>query len=164
MQSKYFLQAFLPLLILIGLCACGGEKTPAKKASKPATSIPDSKEKETSGTEASKTSDSESELADEGTYDPANVKAAKSLIAKVSDADLKEVDATKLFKINCSICHGTKGNMQVNGAKDLTKITSNQSQKVARIMFGKNLMTPYKDILSEAEIVALANHVASLKK
>jgi len=164
MQGKHILSAFFSLIIVFALCSCSGEKTPSKKSSKPATSLPDSKKKNDTSSSSTESTNTESEIVEEDTYDPAHLKAAKSLIANVSDADLKEVDATKLFKINCSICHGTKGNMQVNGAKDLTKINSNQNQKVARIMFGKTLMTPYKDILSEAEIVALADHVASLKK
>ena len=51
----------------------------------------------------------------------------------------------------------------INGAKDLTKSTIDLKDAVAQVYFGKGLMTPYKDVLKEEEIVALAKYTETLR-
>ena len=65
--------------------------------------------------------------------------------------------------MHCAACHGFKGNMKINGAKDLTKSTLPQDESVAQMYFGKGLMTPYKNILKDYEIVALSNYITTLR-
>jgi mono/diheme cytochrome c family protein len=89
---------------------------------------------------------------------------ADEIIASVSDADVNALDSKKLFRMHCAICHGFKGNQMINGAKDLTKSKISLTESVAQVYHGKGLMTPYNNILSEAEIVALAKYTETLRK
>ena len=89
---------------------------------------------------------------------------ADKIIASVSDAVVDAVDSKKLFRMHCAICHGFKGNQMINGAKDLTKSKISLTESVAQVYHGKGLMTPYNNILSEAEIVALAKYTETLRK
>ena len=51
------------------------------------------------------------------------------------------------------------GKMAINGAKDLTKVKTSLEENVAQIYHGKGLMTPFRGVLKDAEIVAVANYV-----
>ncbi len=74
------------------------------------------------------------------------------------------IDAKKIFRNYCTNCHGIKGNLQLNGAKDLTVIESTVARNISQVYFGKGLMTPFRNTLDEKEIVAVANYVQSLRK
>lgn len=95
---------------------------------------------------------------------PEQLVQAKEIIDALSKDDIAAVDAKQLFKVSCASCHGTTGNLKANGATDLTKSISSLEDNVAQIYFGKGLMLPYKSILSEAEIVALAGFVEGFRK
>ena len=103
------------------------------------------------------------EEAEETAMTPEQIAKAESIIASVDKAAIEAVDAKKLFRMHCAICHGFKGNMKVNGAKDLTKSTIDLKDAVAQVYFGKGLMTPYKDVLKEEEIVALSKYAETLR-
>ncbi len=75
-----------------------------------------------------------------------------------------QIDAKKLFRNYCANCHGIKGNLQLNGAKDLTKIQSSIASNITQIYYGKGLMTPFQKVLNDEEIVVLARYVHSLSK
>lgn len=75
-----------------------------------------------------------------------------------------KVDAEKLYKSNCRICHGSKGKLGINGATDLTKSILTKSEIAKVISEGRGTMTPFKDILDEEEIKAVAKFVHKLKK
>jgi len=98
------------------------------------------------------------------TVPPEQLAKAKEIIAAVSEEDVNAVEAKRLFKVSCSTCHGTTGNLKANGATDLTKSDISLDDSVAQIYFGKGLMLPYKGTFSEAEIVALAKYAGSLGK
>lgn len=87
---------------------------------------------------------------------------AKSLIKEAGD--VSDIDAKKLFKHQCTSCHGRKGNLGINGAKKLNKSKINLENAVAQVYFGKGLMTSYKQILSPKEIVAVAKYAETLRK
>ncbi len=91
------------------------------------------------------------------------VNKAKSLISSASASAIKGVNAKKIFKASCAICHGFKGNLGINGAKDLTASTISLKEAVAQVYFGKGLMTPFKDVLSDEEIVAVSKYAESLR-
>jgi len=95
--------------------------------------------------------------------DPEKMKKAKDLIASVDKSKIEAVDAKKSYKKYCTTCHGFKGNMKMNGATDLTKLKSSLERRVAQIYFGKGTMTPFKDVMEDAEIIAVAKYVASLR-
>jgi len=75
-----------------------------------------------------------------------------------------KVDAEKIYKSNCRICHGSKGKLGINGATNLSKSTLTKSEIAEVIANGRGAMTPFKDILDEEEIKAVAKYVHKLKK
>jgi len=76
---------------------------------------------------------------------------AKKLISSTDKDKVKSADAKKLFKNYCAICHGRKGNMQINGSKDLSKTKTSLAQRVAQIYFGRGTMTPFKNVITFGE-------------
>jgi cytochrome c6 len=74
------------------------------------------------------------------------------------------LDAKKLYKLYCTSCHGLKGNLKINGAKDLTKSEIDLENAVAQVYYGKGLMTSFKPLLSEEEIVAVSKYTETLRK
>ncbi len=95
---------------------------------------------------------------------PEQLAKAKEIIASVSKEEVSSINAKKLYKMNCGICHGFKGNMMINGAKDLTISKISLQESVAQVYFGKGLMTPFKGVLKDAEIVAVSTYVETLRK
>lgn len=73
-------------------------------------------------------------------------------------------DGMAVFRKNCVVCHGADGKLGVNGAKDLTASELPIEGRIQIITNGKNLMTPFKAVLSEAEIKAVAEYTLTLKK
>jgi len=100
----------------------------------------------------------------EESFSPKQMKKVKKLIEGVSKKDIQSLDAGKLYKQTCSACHGRKGGLGLGGATDLTTSEIDLNTRVAMIYFGKNAMTPYKGALKNAEIVALAKYVKTLRK
>jgi len=92
------------------------------------------------------------------------VAKAREILSTVSKKEVAAVNAKKIFKVNCASCHGFTGNLGVNGAKDLTVSTVSMTEAVAQVYHGKGLMTPYKGVLSDVELVAVAKYTESLRK
>lgn len=84
-----------------------------------------------------------------------------------SCADKKEkttgIDARKIYKQNCVICHGIDGKLGLNNSKDLTKSPMTVSERMMVIKNGKGAMTPFGNILKEKEIKAVAEYTFKLK-
>ncbi len=95
---------------------------------------------------------------------PEQLAKAKEIIANVGAKDLEGIDAKKKFKTFCATCHGFTGDLNVNGAKDLTISKISLEESVAQVYHGKGLMTPFKGILKDAEIVAVAKWIETLRK
>jgi cytochrome c6 len=74
------------------------------------------------------------------------------------------VDGAAIFKTRCELCHGADGKLGMNGSKDLTVSDFDLNERIAIITNGKGVMTPFKDILSLAEIKAVAEYSMTLKK
>lgn len=98
------------------------------------------------------------------TVPPRQLEKAKKILSSIDAEAIKAVDAKRKYKQLCGICHGTKGNLNVNGAKDLTKSIISLEESVAQVYFGKGLMTAYKGILKDAEIVAVAKYIETMRK
>lgn len=73
------------------------------------------------------------------------------------------IDGAKIYKLNCTVCHGVSGDMGASGAHDLTKSTLNLEERIAVITNGRNTMTPFASILSEEKIKAVAEYTMTLK-
>ena len=74
-----------------------------------------------------------------------------------------KIDAAKLYKTHCVICHGIDGKLGINGAKDLTASPMTFKERVNNITNGAGTMQAFKEILSEDEIEALAKYTLTLK-
>jgi mono/diheme cytochrome c family protein len=73
-------------------------------------------------------------------------------------------DGMAVFRKYCVACHGADGKLGLNGAKDLSKSQLTLEERIQIITKGKNLMTPFGEILSEAEIKAVADYSVTLKQ
>jgi len=73
-------------------------------------------------------------------------------------------DGTKIYKTYCVACHGLYGDMGVNGALDLTKSILTLEERITVIADGRNAMTPFKNLLNEEKIKAVAAYTLKLKK
>ena len=59
-------------------------------------------------------------------------KAKEIILASKADA-IAEVDAKGKFNMFCAVCHGKTGNLNVNGAKDLTKSKISLEESIAQV-------------------------------
>lgn len=73
-------------------------------------------------------------------------------------------EGERIYRMNCTLCHGANGKLGFNGAKDLTKSTLTKAEMIARVREGKGTMLPYKNMLTAKEIEAVVAHVRSLPK
>ena len=76
----------------------------------------------------------------------------------------KTVNGEKVYKQYCVTCHGLSGDMGASGAFDLTTTKLNLEEKITVITNGRNTMTPFKGLLSDAKIKAVAEYTEKLKK
>lgn len=138
--------------------SCGDGKSKDKKEDPFKTTA--SKEKKTEEKENSTVSVPEEKEEEQTTpIPPEQIAKAKEIIASISEDALGAVDGKKKYKLFCTPCHGMDGKMAINGAKDLTKVRTSLEENVAQIYHGKGMMTPFKGVLKDAEIVAVANYV-----
>jgi len=145
--------------------SCGGDKNKNANANKNNSSKSTAKNIELSANDDADKTPSESNKTEETKQDTsppmtkAQLSAAKDLIKKTSKDKVNAVDAAKVYKMRCASCHGFKGNMMVNGAKDLTISKVSLEESVAQVYFGKGLMTPFKGVMKDEEIIAVAQHI-----
>ena len=71
-------------------------------------------------------------------------------------------DGMAIFRKNCVACHGPDGKLGLTGAKDLSASVLPVADRIQIITNGKNVMTPFKALLSEAEIRAVAEYSRTL--
>ncbi len=64
----------------------------------------------------------------------------------------------QIFRKHCVLCHGAKGNLKLNGAKDLGESQLSLEERVLIITKGRNVMTPFERVLSAEEIEAVARY------
>ena len=76
----------------------------------------------------------------------------------------KAVDGAKVYKQYCITCHGLYGDMGASGAFNLTTSELSVEERMTVIANGRNTMTPFKDLLSEEKIKAVAEYTMTLKK
>lgn len=84
-------------------------------------------------------------------------RTAKKTAAKV-------IDGAKIYKLNCVICHGVKGDMGSNGAFNLQTSALNEDARVSVIKKGRGVMNAFEGILKEEEIRAVAQYTMTLTK
>jgi mono/diheme cytochrome c family protein len=69
----------------------------------------------------------------------------------------------RLFNVKCGICHGADGKMMSAGSPDLTLSVKSLDEVIHQIEFGKGTMPAQKEVLSKAEIEALASYVMAFR-
>lgn len=79
-------------------------------------------------------------------------------------AEVAKPDGEKIYKTYCVTCHGLYGNMGASGAFDLTTSELSIDERVLVITNGRKLMTPFKSLLDEKEIRAVAKYTMKLSK
>ena len=80
-----------------------------------------------------------------------------------SSSAVQKEDGEKIYKTYCVTCHGIYGDMGSSGAFDLTKSTLSLEERIQVISEGRNLMTPFKELLSEEKIKAVAEYIETLR-
>lgn len=76
----------------------------------------------------------------------------------------KVIDAAGLYAKKCSLCHGADGKLMLSGATDLSKSTLSLRERIMVITNGRKTMAPYKGLLSEKEIEALAIYIEGFRE
>ncbi len=146
------------------LISCGGEKK--KIPNNPVPTLENTRQADLKKSIRSEAGESKAndkaEAQEESTMTKEQLATAQKLIDKYKNVSLD--NAKKIFKSSCAICHGFKGNMMINGAKDLTKSKISLKESVAQVYFGKGLMTPFKGVLKDEEIIAVSKYVETLRK
>lgn len=95
---------------------------------------------------------------------------ACSILFYQCNGDTAEGDASTpskgevVYNAYCSACHGSDGKLQLNEASDLTTSTLSKEEIVHVVTNGREMMTPYKAILSEEEIVAVADFAKNFQR
>ncbi len=89
-------------------------------------------------------------------------------LAEMSKKRANKVDASgisgkELFEANCARCHGADGKAGLMGSKDLSKSKMDINEMMVIISEGKGLMTPYRDQLTEQQILEIARHVGTFQ-
>jgi len=161
-MKKHILASILILSAII--ISCANEKPKAESSTSRTGINKESKKENIAESNISNTTNI-SESGNEDQTDPMSKKQltkAKKMIKKAGD--ISGLDAKKLYKLHCTSCHGFKGNLKINGAKDLTKSEIDLQNAVAQVYYGKGLMTSFKPLLSEEEIVAVSKYTETLRK
>ncbi|HKK39827.1 MAG TPA: cytochrome c [Cryomorphaceae bacterium] len=75
----------------------------------------------------------------------------------------EEISGQKIYKTHCAICHGDDGRKGFADAKILPESGLSLEERILLITNGKNTMMPYRGVLSQEEIEAVAEYTLSLK-
>ncbi len=73
------------------------------------------------------------------------------------------VDGEKIYKQYCVTCHGIYGDMGASGAFNLKTSQLTVDERIQVITNGRNAMTPFKTLLNEEKIKAVAEYTMTLK-
>ena len=147
------------ILFAVVLLSCGG---PEDKPKKPGKDLPPPKKEMKITSKESMKEDKKMKVVSTGAT-PEELAKAKEIIANVTEEAVAGVNAKKKFRMFCTNCHGTKGDLNLNGAKDLTISKASLEESVAQIYHGKGMMTPFKGILKDEEIVAVSKYIVKLR-
>ena len=76
----------------------------------------------------------------------------------------KTVNGKSLFTTYCVSCHGKKGDLGLNGAKNLQESQLSLQSRITIITKGKNNMAAFEGIMTDEEIQAVAAYSITLKQ
>ncbi|MBK7879827.1 MAG: c-type cytochrome [Saprospiraceae bacterium] len=69
----------------------------------------------------------------------------------------------QIFKSNCVSCHGIKGDLMTNGARNLKESNLSLEERILIIRDGRNIMTSFREKLSKEQIRKVAEHTMTLR-
>ncbi len=84
-------------------------------------------------------------------------------ISKNSNPRQSEISGAAIYKKNCRLCHGADGELGLSGAANLAISSIDRKEAIEVISNGRMGMTPYKDILSKAEIAEVSKYIMTLR-
>jgi len=151
---RSFLILCLSILLMIGT-SCSDDSSNGKK---PRTAKADPASYNRTSPDADKKEEAPAEE-EVRTVPPEQIKKAKEILAAATADQIAEVDAKGKYKMFCAACHGFDGALGVNGAKDLSASKLSIEESIAQVYFGKGLMTPFKGLLKDHEIVAVSKYI-----
>ncbi len=151
---RSFLMLCLSMILLFGT-ACSDDSSNGKKP-RSAKADPSSFNRTSPDAEDTSEAPAEEEVR---TVPPEQLAKAKEILAAATEDQIAEVDAKGKYKMFCAACHGFDGALGVNGAKDLSASKLSLEESVAQVYFGKGLMTPFKGLLKDHEIVAVSKYI-----
>jgi cytochrome c6 len=82
----------------------------------------------------------------------------------ISVGQPREVPGQKVFKINCTRCHGEAGDKGKFGAKDLTRSNLEATESKRIIETGKGFMPAWRKRLTTKEIDDVIQYIISLRR
>lgn len=80
-----------------------------------------------------------------------------------ANLSVEEIDGKEIYNTYCVACHGKNGNLGASGAKNLQESTMSLEERIEIITNGKKIMSPFKHVLEENEIEAVARYIENLK-
>ena len=86
------------------------------------------------------------------------------ILATNCNSPEKKITGKTLFTTYCVSCHGGKGNLGLNGEKNLQKSTLTIKERADIITNGKNNMNPFKGIITPEEIGLVAQYSQTLNQ
>jgi len=90
---------------------------------------------------------------------------AEEIVVNPADQNYDEATHGKeIYSLYCVLCHGEKGDAQKSGAKSLITSEKTREEILGLLKEGKNSMPPYKGILSEEDMNAVASYAESLRQ
>lgn len=75
-----------------------------------------------------------------------------------------KIDGAKIYKQYCVTCHGLYGDMGASGAANLKESKLSLEERINVVTNGRNTMTPFKSLLNEEKIKAVAEYTMKLTK
>ena len=79
-------------------------------------------------------------------------------------ASAPKANGEKVYKLYCVTCHGLYGDMGASGAFNLQSSVLPVEERINVITNGRKAMTPFKELLSEEKIKAVAAYTMTLTK
>ncbi|MEO5584003.1 MAG: cytochrome c [Flavobacteriales bacterium] len=67
-----------------------------------------------------------------------------------------------IYKSQCVMCHGRKGNLKISGAKDLTKSELTEEEMIAVVTSGRGGMIGFGKTLTKKQVEEVVGHVRML--